>query len=133
MLVKKPFLLWFFGLGLLIQSCIAPDSLRNYQAGAPLSINQPIPIINPTNIKIQTNDVLDIKVHSQDVLTAAPFNLMPLSGRTSINDPALYQLQGYLVDEKGNIDFPVLGTLHIAGMTKEETKALLLEKLKEYL
>ena len=132
MYIKNPFILLLIGILLLFQSCISHESLMNYHAGSELPINQPIPITNPKNIRIQVNDVLDIKVHSQDILTAAPFNLIP-SGTSNLNDPNLYQLQGYLVDEKGIIDFPVLGELAIAGKTKEEMKKMLLEKLQVYL
>ena len=126
-------LLFLVGLVLSFQSCISHESLMNYHEGAPLPINQPMPITNPKDIRIQVNDVLDIKVHSQDILTAAPFNLIPTGRSSFVNDPNLYQLQGYLVDEFGHIDFPVLGNLAIGGLTKEETKGLILEKLKAYL
>ena len=133
MQVKITNIVLFLGLLLGIQSCISHESLVNYRGGAPLPLNQPILIENPKNIKIQFNDVLDIKVHSQDIVTAAPFNLIPNDGNNNFNDPDLYQLKGYLVDETGNIDFPVLGKLQVSGLTKEETKVLLLEKLTEYL
>ncbi len=132
MYIKKTFILVILGILLLFQSCISHESLLNYNTGAALTINQPIPITNPKDIRIQVNDVLDIKVHSQDILTAAPFNLIP-SGASNLNDANLYQLQGYLVDEKGIVDFPVLGELKIGGKTKEEVKKMLLEKLEVYL
>lgn len=42
-------------------------------------------------------------------------------------------MQQYLVDNKGNIDFPVLGILHIGGLTKSEAENLIREKLKTYI
>lgn len=39
------------------------------------------------------------------------------------------EVSGYTLDDKGNIDFPVLGTLHIAGMTKSQISALVKQKL----
>ena len=64
---------------------------------------------------------------SQSILrteTAAPFNLIVATAvsnqnRTWQNQPVLQQ---YLVDNKGNIDFPVLGILHIGGLTKSEAE-----------
>lgn len=38
-------------------------------------------------------------------------------------------LQQYLVDNAGNIDFPVLGTLHLGGLTKSEAEQSIKEKL----
>ena len=64
---------------------------------------------------------------------AEPFNLTvstPVSNtqKSLTSQPALQQ---YLVDNRGNIDFPVLGTLHIGGLTKGEAESLIREKLKE--
>jgi len=114
-------------------SCVSHESLVSYTNGTPLLMSAPTPIANPRNIIIQTNDVLEIKVHSQDILTATPFNLVPPGGMGVMNNPDLYQLNGYLVDEDGYIDFPVLGKLSLKGMSVKEAKAYLLGKLEEYL
>ena len=37
---------------------------------------------------------------------------------------------GYLVDVNGNIEFPVLGELHVQGLTRLELQDLIAEKLK---
>src|SRR5690606_13848156 len=42
------------------------------------------------------------------------------------------KLQTYLIDYDGNIEFPVLGTIHIAGMTRTEATQMLKEKISEY-
>lgn len=42
-------------------------------------------------------------------------------------------MQQYLVDNQGEIDFPVLGRLKISGLTKNECEALIREKLVPYL
>jgi len=117
---------------LCFQSCISYESLVNYEQEEELPFNLSEPIKNFKELTIQAHDVLDIKVHSQDVATAMPFNL---SGSESlmIGDPDLYQLQGYLVNPNGTIDFPVLGTMLVAGMTKEEIKTSLLKKLRLYI
>ena len=40
---------------------------------------------------------------------------------------------GYLVDNEGNIDYPVLGKLHVAGLTTRECEALIRKELQQYL
>jgi len=40
---------------------------------------------------------------------------------------------GYLVDEKGNIEFQSLGPLHVEGLSKAQLKDTLSARLKEYL
>ncbi|NJX17464.1 polysaccharide biosynthesis/export family protein, partial [Tamlana crocina] len=42
------------------------------------------------------------------------------------------QLQTYLVDSEGNIEFPVLGTVHVAGMTRQELSQKLQKKIAVY-
>ncbi|MGB3775275.1 MAG: polysaccharide biosynthesis/export family protein, partial [Leeuwenhoekiella sp.] len=39
----------------------------------------------------------------------------------------------YLIDKEGNIEFPVLGTLHLGGLTRNEAKRMLSEKLRTYI
>ena len=39
----------------------------------------------------------------------------------------------YLVDESGNIDFPVIGKIKIAGLSSEELRELLTKELFDYL
>ena len=41
------------------------------------------------------------------------------------------EISGYTLDDKGNIDFPVVGTLHIAGMTKSQIATLVKKRLME--
>ena len=42
-------------------------------------------------------------------------------------------LQQYLVDNQGEIDFPVLGRLKVSGLTKNQAEGLIREKLIPYL
>ena len=39
----------------------------------------------------------------------------------------------YIIDKNGEIDFPVLGTIKLLGLSPGEAKALLTERLKDYL
>ncbi|UWX56113.1 polysaccharide biosynthesis/export family protein [Maribacter litopenaei] len=83
------------------------------------------------------DDVVRINVSTLDQAASAPFNIFMgvqqetnLPGLNSGNRPT--QLD-YIVDKKGEIDFPVLGNIKILGLTPEDTKELLKEKLKPYL
>jgi len=42
-------------------------------------------------------------------------------------------MQTYLIDKNGNIEFPVLGTIKIGGLTRNEANDLMKEKLSEYI
>lgn len=85
--------------------------------------------------KIMPKDLLTITVNTSDPDAAAPFNLTVQTNYGSNNYSVTSQaaLQQYLVDNNGDIEFPVLGTLHIGGMTKNSVEKLIQEKLRPYL
>ena len=78
--------------------------------------------------KIMPKDLLSITVNTTDPAAAAPFNL---TVQTSGNGQS--SLQQYLVSNEGTVDFPVLGSLHVSGLTKSEAENLIREKLGAYL
>ena len=79
--------------------------------------------------KIMPKDLLTISVNCTDPEAAAPFNLTVQSSAGGGQS----NLQQYLVDNDGNINFPVLGILQVGGMTKGEAENLIREKLGDYL
>jgi polysaccharide export outer membrane protein len=77
---------------------------------------------------IQINDILNISVSSMNPEASSIFNT-PNEGNGDETG-----LSGYLVDEEGNIQFPVLKSIKAAGLTKQQlrtyiTKSLLDKKL----
>lgn len=85
--------------------------------------------------KIMPKDQLTITVITTDPQASAPFNLsvtntVGTSGQLSTGSGSL---QGYLVDNTGYINFPVIGKIHVAGLTKGQCEDLILSKLKPYL
>lgn len=86
--------------------------------------------------KIMPKDLLTITVSTTDPEAAVPFNLtVPNAISLSQNKNLTSQpvLQQYLVDNEGNIDFPVLGKLHIGDMTKTDVEKMIQQKLQPYL
>ena len=86
--------------------------------------------------KIKPKDLLTITVNTSDPEAATPFNLTIQSTNTSASRQTLTQqptLQQYLVDNQGCINFPVLGKLHLGGLTKHEIESMIRERLKPYL
>ena len=86
--------------------------------------------------KIMPKDLLTITVNTTDPETAAPFNLTVQSSVNVARSTSLTQqptLQQYLVNNDGTIDFPVLGTLHVGGLTKDEAENLICVKLGDYI
>lgn len=92
-----------------------------------------MPVIDYTT-KIEPENNLVITVKSEIPEASAMFNLPYLNpaspGSTDISTTP--QLQTYEVDNKGDIDFPRLGTIHVAGMTTYELKDYLTKRISEY-
>lgn len=91
-------------------------------------------ISNRLDIKIQPNDMLSILVNCKDVELAQIFNLPVVSYRYSAKGAAeggsgVEGILGYLVNEDGTIDFPQLGTIHVAGMTRSELTTYIKDQL----
>ena len=85
--------------------------------------------------RIMPKDVLTITVNTVNPEAAAPFNLtVPTSfnnqTRSTYSQPIL---QTYLVDNNGRIDYPVLGTLQVGGLSKSECEKLIHDKILPYL
>lgn len=85
--------------------------------------------------KIMPKDVLSITVSTTNPDAAKPFNLSVPTTFSSVNS-SLYttgQLQSYLVDNEGCIDFPIVGLLKVGGLTKSDCEQLILSRIKPYL
>lgn len=85
--------------------------------------------------RIQPKDLLTITVSTSQPELAVPFNLTVPATITTAHKYLTSQpsLQSYLVDNKGYIDFPILGALHLGNLTKGEAENLIKGKLKTYL
>ena len=115
-------------------SCVSYDEILNFTEGPEFS-ELPTEIKNQAIIKIQSDDILSISVHTLDINAAAPFNggIESTSLRAVTNRTSDDLNKGYLVDANGMIDFPVLGELKIGGLSIDEAKVVLVEKLQVYL
>ena len=88
--------------------------------------------------KIMPKDLLTIVVSCTGPELAIPFNLTVASNAGIAVSTSSYVttqpvLQPYLVDNEGNINFPVLGELKLGGLTKREAEQLIIDKLKPYM
>lgn len=85
--------------------------------------------------KIMPKDMLTITVITTNPEASAPFNLSVSQtiGTSGNLSTSVGSLQGYLVDNEGNINFPIIGRLHVQGLTKTQCEDLILQKVKPYL
>ena len=118
---------------LLLCSCSAYKKVPYLQGSEYLNMaNVQTPLYDA---HIMPKDLLTITVNTSDPDAAIPFNLTVATPITANSKSLTSQpsLQQYLVDNNGNIDFPVLGTLHIGGLTKSQAENMIKEKLKTYI
>ncbi len=94
-------------------SCITPKNVRYLQdmpkEGMPINESLEATVAPFDDLRIH---VLSSSAGKDDELLK-PFNaIQSLAGGTNT------MMSGYLVDSEGNIQFPVLGTLHVQGLTR---------------
>ena len=88
--------------------------------------------INNYNVLIRPADMLTISVSALDQDAARPFNL-PTSNFSINGAQGREEQQTYLVDANGDIDFPVLGKLKLAGLNRIQSTDLIKDMLKDYI
>ena len=113
-------------------SCATQKKISYFQDVQP---NVEFEYIEGKDITVQPDDMLSIVVSSKNPELAMLFNLphvQQLVG-TDSKDLSLSssrgELSGYTVNSKGNIDFPIVGEIHLAGQTKEEITATIKHRL----
>lgn len=111
-------------------SCGTPKDVAYFQDLTEETIILP----SKSEIKIEPNDKLSIVVKTMDPNVSALFNLNVVTeragegstlmstgaGNLRTNVPASAGISRYTVTPAGTIDFPVLGEIHVAGMTRSE-------------
>ncbi|MBW8362804.1 MAG: polysaccharide biosynthesis/export family protein [Kaistella sp.] len=88
--------------------------------------------------RLQSGDLLDIKVTAFDEYAVRPFNLHSMNQVSSPDEVASSQAaqaapQGYIIDNDGYLYFPVLGKLYVKGMTMAQLREDLEKRLLTYL
>ena len=131
--MKKLCYLWLLLLPLAFTACTSYKSVPYLQNDS--IVNQVSQNPQLYDARIQPKDLLTIVVSTTQAELAVPFNLIVPTIITAENRNLTSQanLQSYLVDNQGCIDFPVLGKLRVVGLTKSETENLIKSKLKDYL
>ena len=92
------------------------------------------PIESRQSIIIQPKDMLSIIVSTKDPELAAIFNLSVQANRAGVpifSSAYNQYLSGYVVDNNGDIDFPVLGKIHAAGLSRWALQEKITRELTE--
>lgn len=131
----KRLTLWIILLGVgLLSSCMAPKKVVYVNDMTP---NIGYQMLDVPMLKLQKSDRLSITISAKNPELAAPFNVMggnymlvEKDNGTNLNSNTT-QGPSYLIDQQGNITFPILGNFHVEGLTLEEVRDLLGEQLSE--
>lgn len=83
--------------------------------------------------RIQENDLITITVSAADLKGVIPFNQQNPYQMNAAASPDLAFKPTYLVDNQGEIDFPVLGKIKLQGLTRNEATEMLRTELKQYI
>ena len=111
--------------GLAITSCKPPQDVIYFQD---LTATHPIDLPEIQYVKAKHEDKLLINVHCRDEKIAQLFNVMGHGyygggggySRGGGGMGVSTDLHTYNVDINGNIEFPVVGTIHVGGLTRQE-------------
>lgn len=102
--------------------------LQDVEPGVPQQIESRQSII------IQPKDMLSIIVSTKDPELAAMFNMSVQANRAGVpifSSAYNQYLSGYVVDNNGDIDFPVLGKIHAAGLSRWALQEKITRELTE--
>ena len=111
----------------LLVSCSAPKEVLYLQDITSLKEEN---IDKNYEVIIHKDDLLAILVNSKDPELAMPFNMPMVTYQIgSATSGGQQRLLGYLVDQNGDIDFPILGRLHVEGLTRMQVTELIKQKL----
>ncbi|MCB0525552.1 MAG: polysaccharide biosynthesis/export family protein [Saprospiraceae bacterium] len=111
-------------------SCVDHKLLVNFNQG-PEFPKGPQPIQLVSDIRIQADDLLEIGVYAEEPAAVAPFTLQGIGAKT--NEQNNVAGNNFLVDQLGNIEFPILGKLKLAGLTIEQARDSLTNKVGQYI
>ena len=106
---------------LLTASCTTPRTLGYL---LDMEYNKDYPARPAPELTVQKEDRLTIQVISENPVLSAPFNTL-LTLTDLANNQTKQPVLTYTVDQQGNIEFPVLGSLHVEGLTLKELQDMI--------
>lgn len=121
-----------FALCLALMAMVSCGTVKDIAYFQNKVVNEPEAIDKHAGIVIQAKDMLSIVVSSRNPELVAMFNLPVVSyqaGSEVVNTGYNQRLMGYVVDNDGFIDFPVLGPIKVVGLTRWELSELIKNKL----
>lgn len=115
-------------ISVLFVSCIPTKDLIYLQDNSNgESVNQSVEAVNQKPYRLQVGDILNVTIKSLDPELTSVFNATTQSTNV-VSEQALF-INGYNVDDHGNIRLPVLKDVNVLGRTTEEVRKIIEDRL----
>lgn len=130
--MKSKFKLFLTGATLLtITSCTTTKDVQYIQDFSPNSVESTM--VN-SGLLIEPDDLLSIIVTTKNPELGTLFNLQPGTITSELSNTITSSVTnkvdlGYRVDELGDIVFPQLGTLHVAGLNRRQVENMIKQRI----
>lgn len=113
---------------LLTSSCATKQDVVYFQNAASSGLETMVRD-NVSTTRFKVDDLISIYISTLDPEASASFNLF----RGPQQNAMSMEQVDYLVDKEGQIDFPVVGKIKVVGLSPEELRVALTNKLADYL
>jgi len=123
-------------LSLFIVSCSTTKNIKYFADIPDSGALKTIPTAAYIEPKIQADDILSIVISTVDPTATQSINLGNMSVSASSNNGSSATNQpvaiGYSVNKDGDIDLPVLGKIHLSGLTIDEAKDVIKQNADKF-
>ncbi len=109
---------------LLITSCASREDIAYFSETGVSNATKELGNYTPT---LSADDLLEISVAAIDMQAVGPFNGAGVEG-----DVTASVKKTYLIDQNGEIEFPIIGDVKLSGLTRLEATDVLKEKIEAY-
>jgi len=109
---------------LLLSSCASRQDIAYFSETGISNATKELGQYEPT---LSADDLLEISVAALDMQSVGPFNGTGIDG-----DVAASVKKTYLINQNGEIEFPIVGGVKLAGLTRLEATGILKEKIEAY-
>jgi len=127
--------LFYLALVLFLGSCASKKDIIYYQDADDAQF-QNVSDIKP-KVKIQLNDILQVDIKTLNPESTIPFMKQGMGqggvGGGGGGQQGLIKLQGYIVDEYGEIEMPIIGRVQVNGLTRQQAEKKIKSKLSGFL
>ena len=130
--MKKSFINHLLAMTFLLVIVSSCATVKNISYIQDRLLDKPEKLDDHAGIVVQPKDMLSIIVSSRNPELSAMFNLPVVTyqaGSEITGNGGYQRLSGYVVDNDGYIDFPVLGKVNVAGHTRWSLSKLIKDKL----